>query len=75
MLRGEIPEDQYFSGENLRGYFARAGRVEHPVGLAPTGGDGYTVHDPSRPADPNADAFQELINRFEQRMPDRKSVV
>ena len=37
VLRGEVPEDAYFTGENLRGYYARLGLVEHPVSIAPSG--------------------------------------
>ncbi len=51
VLRGETPEDDYFSGENVRGYFGRLGLVEHPSSTVPSGTDGYTVADVSRPSD------------------------
>jgi len=50
VLRGEADEDEYFSGEHVRGYFARAGRVEHPVGVVSLGADGTYIEDPDRPA-------------------------
>lgn len=74
VLRGEVPEDEYFDGEHVRGYFARLGRVEHPVSLAPSGTDGYSVADPSRPPTSIADsttpdAFAALAERFQERLP------
>ena len=48
----ETAVEQYFSGENLRGYFSRLGRTEHPQGLAASGSDGFSVDDSSRPALP-----------------------
>jgi hypothetical protein len=74
VLRGDEPEDQYFSGENLRGYYARLGKVDYPVSLAPSGTDGYSVSDSSRPpssqAQQGADRFQDLDARM-QRMDKR----
>lgn len=76
VLRGEVPEDHYFTGENLRDYYARLGRVEHPVALAPSGGDGYSVADPTRPPDSHADdpaqnqdVFKELAARMRENAP------
>jgi hypothetical protein len=46
----EGAEERYLTGENLRGYFARLGRIRHPVSVASSAGDGFTVDDPSRPA-------------------------
>ena len=46
----EAAADRYLTGENLRGYFSRLGNTEHPIGLAASGSDGFTVDDPSRPA-------------------------
>jgi hypothetical protein len=48
----EDAAERYFSGENLRDYFARLGRTEHPRGLAASGSDGFTTDDNSRPALP-----------------------
>ncbi len=42
--------ERYLSGENLRGYFSRLGRTEHPQGLAASGSDGFSIEDTSRPA-------------------------
>jgi hypothetical protein len=72
ILRGEIPEDVRFSGENLRGYFENLGNVHVPVGLAPSvDGAEYIPGDLGRPAMPvdlNAHLngiFQEVAPRFE----------
>lgn len=46
----EGAEERYLTGENLRGYFARLGRIMHPVSVASSAGDGFSVDDPSRPA-------------------------
>ena len=62
--------DRYLSGENLRDYFSRLGRTEHPVGLASSGSDGFTTPDESRPALP-ADvngALREVMERAEARV-------
>ena len=67
VLRGETAEDSYFSGEHLRGYYARLGRVVHPVSLAASGTDGYTVCDPSRPSNSHADVLEDLTNRMRTR--------
>ncbi len=48
----EEAAERYLSGENLRSYFSRLGRTEHPVGLAASGSDGFSNGDPSRPALP-----------------------
>jgi hypothetical protein len=48
----EAAADQYLSGENLRGYFSRLGRTQHPQGLAASGSDGFSTDDTSRPALP-----------------------
>ncbi len=50
VLRGEAgAEERYFSGENLRGYYDRLGQTEHPPNVAPSGTDGFSTSDPSRP--------------------------
>jgi hypothetical protein len=76
VLRGEVPEDSYFAGEPLRDYYARRDRVEHPVALAPSAVDGFSIADPSRPSQSHADesdtpedAFKELAERMRERMP------
>jgi hypothetical protein len=69
VLRGETPEDQYFSGENLRGYYSRLGRVVHPVSLAPSGSDGYSVADRSRPSSSQIDVLKDLSARMQQLEP------
>lgn len=73
VLRGEIAEDDYFSGENMRGYFARAGQVLVPAAIASAiDGAEYQPRDqtrPARPANLNAhinDVFQNNENRFLQ---------
>lgn len=48
----EAAAERYLSGENLRGYFSRLGRTEHPQGLAASGSDGFSIDDTSRPALP-----------------------
>ena len=48
----EAAAERYLSGENLRGYFSRLGRTEHPRGLAASGSDGFSLDDTSRPALP-----------------------
>jgi hypothetical protein len=50
VLRGDVSEDQYFTGENLRGYFAAMGKVEHPVTTVPVETTGSDIADPSRPS-------------------------
>ncbi|MGE0790749.1 MAG: zinc-dependent metalloprotease [Sandaracinaceae bacterium] len=53
VLRGEVPEDTYFSGEHVRGYFSRLGNVHVPVGIASSvDGAQYTPEDLTRPALP-----------------------
>jgi hypothetical protein len=56
VLRGEASEDAYFTGDNLRGYYANLGRVDEPVTTVDITGEGNVVTDSSRPAradDPN----------------------
>ena len=65
VLRGETPEDQYFSGETLRGYFARLGRDEHPVSIAPSGTEGFRAGDASRPTS-TTDGLQNLQSRMQE---------
>ncbi|MFK7991942.1 MAG: hypothetical protein AB8I08_38350 [Sandaracinaceae bacterium] len=72
VLRGEIDEDEYFTGEHIRGYYERLGDVHVPVGFAPaTDGAEYDPDDPSRPAMPvdlNShlnEMFAEMAPRFE----------
>ena len=50
VLRGEKSEDSYFSGDNLRGYFAAMGKVEHPVTAVPVTGEGNEIADSTRPS-------------------------
>lgn len=49
VLRGDAPEDAYFKGDNLRGYFASLGRVEHPVTTVPVTSEGNEITDTTRP--------------------------
>jgi hypothetical protein len=68
----ETAAQRYLSGENLRGYFSRLGRTEHPAGLAKSGSDGFTIDDTSRPAlpvDVNA-ALRAAMNRAQERVRD-----
>lgn len=65
VLRGEVPEDTLFTGENVRGYFGRLGNVHAPVGLAPAvDGAEYVPEDGSRPALPT-DLLPHLTERFQ----------
>ncbi|MCA9601356.1 MAG: hypothetical protein KC417_05000, partial [Myxococcales bacterium] len=48
----EGANDRYFSGDNLRQYFANQGRVERPVGIAASGTDGYSNDNEGRPGIP-----------------------
>ncbi|HKP56322.1 MAG TPA: zinc-dependent metalloprotease [Polyangiales bacterium] len=67
VLRGDVPEDSYFSGENLRGYFARLGKVEHPVATVPANSSGNEIEDPSRPGSrEDEDAIQGLQDRMQR---------
>ena len=68
VLRGETPEDEYFTGEYLRGYYSRVGQNELPVALANSGTDGYTNTDPTRPAMP-IDLHDGIIDRLERMSP------
>jgi hypothetical protein len=69
VLRGEASEDSLFTGENLRGYFARLGNVHHPVGLAPAvDGANYSPQDGGRPALP-LDILDRLNERFQELEP------
>ena len=68
VLRGEASEDQYYTGENLRGYYARLGKVQYPISLAPSGTDGYSVTDSSRPPDsPEEQARHSIRSRSSMR--------
>jgi len=49
VLRGDAPEDSYFSGDNVRGYFSALGKVEHPVTAVPVLGEGNDIDNPERP--------------------------
>jgi hypothetical protein len=49
VLRGEVSEDKYFTGDNLRGYFAAMGRVEHPVTSVQITSEGNAITDSTRP--------------------------
>ena len=68
VLRGEVPEDQYFSGEHVRGYYGRVGRAEHPVSIAPSFGEGYDPEDPTRPAS-SSDMLQDMQDRIDRVAP------
>ena len=68
LLRGEVSEDEHFTGENLRGYYSRLGLVEHPVSIAPSGGDGRP-DDPTRPTSSQADIFSSLDARMQALAP------
>lgn len=50
VLRGEVPEDSFFAGENVRGYFAALNKVERPVTSVPTTSEGNEIDDTSRPS-------------------------
>ncbi|MGF1467718.1 MAG: zinc-dependent metalloprotease [Sandaracinaceae bacterium] len=52
VLRGEASEDSLFTGENVRGYFERLGRVHRPIGIANSIGGNVFDPDPGRPAIP-----------------------
>jgi hypothetical protein len=57
VLRGDASEDSYFTGENLRGYFAALGKVDHPVATVPAtqaGNEGGDASRPTRVDDMNA---------------------
>lgn len=43
VLRGDVSEEKLFSGEHVRGYFSRLGRVERPVSTVALGGEGTTA--------------------------------
>ena len=66
----EAAAERYLSGENLRGYFSRLGRVEHPQGLASSGADGFTIEDTSRPALPVQvnDALRSAMDQAQSRI-------
>ena len=69
VLRGEVAEDSYFSGDNLRGYFAAQGKVEHPVTTVPVNGEGHEITDSTRPTsteDADSAKGATLAARFEQ---------
>ncbi|MET0385920.1 MAG: zinc-dependent metalloprotease [Polyangiales bacterium] len=68
VLRGEASEDSYFTGDNLRGYFAALGKVEHPVTTVPTTSEGNVIRDSGRPeraadVDDEQDASKPDVNR------------
>lgn len=57
--------ERWIAGDSMREYFARLGRTELPVAIAPTGGDGTGSGGEGRPAIPVnlRDAFLETVNR------------
>ena len=63
VLRGETPEDAYFSGEYVRGFFNRLGQTETPAAIANSGTDGYSNPDGTRPAMP-LDLHDAIVERF-----------
>jgi hypothetical protein len=69
VLRGEVPEDEYFSGENLRGYFARLGKVEHPVAVDTAGPDEYNRTQQGRPSGAGAALIEQLSQRVTKAKP------
>jgi hypothetical protein len=66
VLRGDVPEDTYFTGENVRGYYGRLGRVEHPVATVPSNSSGNEIKDDSRPTRDEYDAAQNLQDRMQR---------
>ncbi|HEX4355085.1 MAG TPA: zinc-dependent metalloprotease, partial [Polyangiales bacterium] len=62
VLRGDASEDSYFTGENLRGYFANLGHVEHPVATVPATQGGNVTGDLSRPT--RVDDMQTRMNKM-----------
>jgi hypothetical protein len=64
VLRGSAPEDSYFTGENVRGYFANLGRVERPVATVNAGPEQGVPVDPSRPPSSH-DVVQDLKARMQ----------
>ncbi len=70
VLRGEPgAADRYFEGEITRDYFANLGKVERPVSYAPSGSDGYSIDDPTRPGMPVMTG-ERLQHLFEDRIED-----
>jgi len=72
--RGCAPGDEgadeaWLSGENARGYFANRGRIARPVRVAPSGTDGITVEDYSRPAMPVGHMRRQIMDRVDNAMP------
>ncbi len=68
VLRGEISEESYLRGENVRGYFSRLGRTERPITTVPSGEDGYSVEDRSRPTLP-VPTLERIRDRLEALRP------
>ncbi|HET8939736.1 MAG TPA: hypothetical protein VFN67_40130, partial [Polyangiales bacterium] len=50
VLNGQVSEDSFFAGENVRGYFAAMDKVERPVTSVPTTSEGNEIADNSRPS-------------------------
>ncbi|HEX7480221.1 MAG TPA: zinc-dependent metalloprotease [Polyangiales bacterium] len=69
VLRGEVPEDRYFTAENVRGYFARLGKVEHPVTAVAVSSAGNELRDSSRPKLQQVDAWKDLLARMNRLQP------
>lgn len=69
VLRGELDESALYTGENIRGYFERLGRVHVPVGYAPAvDGTDYQPDDTRRPALPT-DLLPLINERMQQALP------
>lgn len=69
ILRGEVSEDTYYTGEHIRGYFERLGNVHAPVGYAPAiDGAEYTAEDTRRPSLPT-DLLTHINERMQQMEP------
>ncbi|MCA9583271.1 MAG: zinc-dependent metalloprotease, partial [Myxococcales bacterium] len=66
----EGADERYFAGENIRDYFGNLGRVEHPIGLAASGTDGYSNDGDDRPGIPaNLDAhIEEIVKKLEPKL-------
>jgi hypothetical protein len=66
VLRGDVPEDTYFTGENVRGYYGRLGKVEHPVATVPSNSSGNEIGDDSRPTRDDFDAAASQMDAVKQ---------
>ncbi len=60
VLRGDVAEDTYFTGENVRGYFDNLGKVQHPVATVPSNTSGNEIQDGTRPTGQETDAMDAM---------------